>query len=644
MKKLLALAILAPLVALASIKDIDGNNVTTSTPFGNVDGETGTVGEFLALQPGEPAQYLKDAAVADNTLTITKKDGSTVTFAGGGTGTITDVQTNGVTVVSNGVANIKIRTDAEIEDIATNADAKAYWDGYYQTPGDYAAVSNAAMNALAGTPHAWDAMTNLAVVVTASEGVTYDAVSGSILFDFRDVVATERYEVATISIPHHKISSWIFTKDEGNYIGGVSSLVKVDWDIFDGVITLYAKCPASYAGWARYYNIDIDSLGYDVAEPKTNDTSKVDFVIKDDIGTYELSALRTWAQNVHNGNLGEDWSKYPALTDINTMGKRIIFDERERYRIYVDESTNLVFRAGGMIGMRLGFHGMATVDPLVIKDFMHTNGIATIDYTLDNESFNPSLFSVKELVRQGEWTTVPTNRLLNVRWGHVDVIDPPNDINFRLYKLIYSGNESAVLTVTLAGLVNIEGDFGINGTNIVSWMNSVIDGKVAASQYSTNYLTTAAAIVQASKNEAGTIATNTADEILAAYTPTNNAAVLATAEATAKDLIATNFPTTVVTNLAAAATFAYRYGQAVNVIGADTASVALSPSGWTDGLSAFVIYDLTAATNDLTFTAATLLVEDFVMTGRVQTATWRVGADWFINPISYCGLTDAEEE
>ena len=132
MKKLLTLAALAPLLALAAIKDIDGNPVTTSTSFGNVDGETGTVGEFLALQPGEPAQYLKDASVSDNTLTITKKDGTTVEFAGGGTGTVTDVQTNGVTAVSNGVANIVFpkggHTDAEIAEIATNADAEAHWN------------------------------------------------------------------------------------------------------------------------------------------------------------------------------------------------------------------------------------------------------------------------------------------------------------------------------------------------------------------------------------------------------------------------------------------------------------------------------------------------------------------------------------
>lgn len=52
MHKLMTLACLFPLLAISAIRDGDGNPVTKATQFGNVDGSTGTVGEFLAIGGG----------------------------------------------------------------------------------------------------------------------------------------------------------------------------------------------------------------------------------------------------------------------------------------------------------------------------------------------------------------------------------------------------------------------------------------------------------------------------------------------------------------------------------------------------------------------------------------------------------------
>lgn len=73
------------------------------------DGEKG--------DPGEIEEYLKDASVSGNTLTIVKKDDTTVSFTPSGVGGITDVTVNGSSVVEDDIARIEHM--ATTEDIPT---------------------------------------------------------------------------------------------------------------------------------------------------------------------------------------------------------------------------------------------------------------------------------------------------------------------------------------------------------------------------------------------------------------------------------------------------------------------------------------------------------------------------------------------
>lgn len=72
-KVLVAIASAAFLCSFGALKDAAGNAVTAETPFGDVDGETGTVGDLV--RAGGAAEYV-DAKVADatNGLLRTEKD------------------------------------------------------------------------------------------------------------------------------------------------------------------------------------------------------------------------------------------------------------------------------------------------------------------------------------------------------------------------------------------------------------------------------------------------------------------------------------------------------------------------------------------------------------------------------------------
>lgn len=76
-----------------------------------------------------------------------------------------------------------------------------------------------------------------------------------------------------------------------------------------------------------------------------NDATKTDFRIRDNLGIYSLGTLREWARDCRVGDLGEDWSRYVASSDVQLDGRAVNFGDRNLNALSTiesSESTNSV--------------------------------------------------------------------------------------------------------------------------------------------------------------------------------------------------------------------------------------------------------------------------------------------------------------
>ena len=484
-----------------------------------------------------------------------------IVTAGGGTGTITDVQTNGVTVVSNGVANIKIRTDAEIAYIATNADAKAYWDGYYQT----------------------------------------------------------------------KITAIGILKGDGD--GGVTNATA-------GTDYVAAETDPQWAAWTNGTRVALGRMA-------------------------KASGNRSTASGYRSTASGSDSKASGAFSTARGTSSTA-----SGYR-----STASGYRAialgGGNVTKAQATNSVAIAAATVSGDYAIGIGTSASYETYTTVTNEEGEISIDTNLVYSSTATVTDDGTRGIAIGGGVTVS-----NAQAVAIGTGARSHGDDTITLGGEAVTADDVYIGDANV----GGMFAAKVSASQYGTNYLTTASAIVQASKNEAGTIASNLFDEATHTLTITNGDEVITYDGKENKSLavsagtdegkvgeIATNVVAEVYgTNteitvggdgfleislspsntwrwvdtpifVATTNLVSYRYGTSIIYID-DGAVVSFTTNNWPDTASIYAIFDpqgsytITNSYGGVGYTV-TRVDDDEDFTNRVQAAVWRVGTNFFYNVI-----------
>ena len=206
------------------------------------------------------------------------------------------------------------------------------------------------------------------------------------------------------------------------------------------------------------------------------DLSKHVFWLRDSLGWYDLCDLRQWVRDDADGKTADHWSDYPASNTVHLADRRIHWDSRSRITSGVNYAGDWTLSAGGIDAVTVDFEGTpVSSNVLRITGFAVTNGQSVIAYAHDIDDFDLAELTVEECrdLRTREWQAVTVGVAKD---GNRVVIDNPPDLRMRLYRLHYLGQVSQVLTITLVGQINITGDVGINGTNIVAWMRGCVTG------------------------------------------------------------------------------------------------------------------------------------------------------------------------
>lgn len=247
----------------------------------------------------------------------------------------------------------------------------------------------------------------------------------------------------------------------------------LDYDGPTCVVTLAKDAACARIGW------EFRSASVSASDGRINyetDLSRHVFALRDRLGLYDLCDLRQWVRDEARGRTADCWANYPATNTVRLADRRLHWDGRGRFSSGMNYGGDWTLSAGGIDAVSVHFEGTPTTsNALVITGFVVTNGQSVITYAHDIDEFDLAELTVEECrdLRTREWQAVTVGVAKD---GSRVVVDNPPDLRMRFFRLHYLGQVSQVLTITLAGQINITGDVGINGTNIVAWMRGCVTG------------------------------------------------------------------------------------------------------------------------------------------------------------------------
>lgn len=217
------------------------------------------------------------------------------------------------------------------------------------------------------------------------------------------------------------------------------------------------------------------ALVYPPTTSRVNDTNVQDFTIKDILGTYRLSLLRSELINYHNGNRGEDWAKYPAAAQIRTAGNEIYFGDTAGATIRPGDAalavsvlSRDVLTIQATRGADVPETGTITITDLDIGDTA-----VTLTATLDGvDPSSVSLYSATEL----EAAFVPTAATVADKGSgsYAFTVARGAEEKTHFYQLRADGGIVSA-AVRIHGDLEVSGDLILSSPNGTRWRVTVSD-------------------------------------------------------------------------------------------------------------------------------------------------------------------------
>ena len=315
------------------------------------------------------------------------------------------------------------------------------------------------------------ALDSFAVVKTAN--VTYDGVSNVWYLAGAGAATGTVSFIVKSGRDIHSLVGTVHREDTPAPSPGGWGDATLDYDGPTCVVTLAKDAACARIGWefrSAWVSASDGRINYET------DLQRHVFRLRDRLGTYDLYDLRHWVRSEAAGRTADCWADYPASNTVRLADRRLHWDGRGRFSSGMNYGGDWTLSAGGIDAVSVHFEGTPTTsNALVITGFVVTNGQSIITYDHDIDNFNPDELLAQECrdLKAQDWQTVTSGITKD---GNRFIIDNPPDLAMRFFRLFYEGQVSQVLVITLNGQINITGDVGINGTNIVAWMRGCVTG------------------------------------------------------------------------------------------------------------------------------------------------------------------------
>lgn len=315
------------------------------------------------------------------------------------------------------------------------------------------------------------ALDSFAVVKTAN--VTYDGVSNVWYLAGAGAATGTVTFIVKSGRDIHSLVGTVHREDTPAPSPGGWGDATLDYDGPTCVVTLAKDAACARIGWefrSAWVSASDGRINYET------DLQRHVFRLRDRLGTYDLYDLRHWVRSEAAGRTADCWANYPATNTVRLADRRLHWDGRGRFSSGMNYGGDWTLSAGGIDAVSVHFEGTPTTsNALVITGFVVTNGQSVITYDHDIDDFDPDRLLAQECrdLKAQDWQTVTSGITKD---GNRFVIDNPPDLKMRFFRLFYEGQVSQVLVITLNGQINITGDVGINGTNLVAWMRGCVTG------------------------------------------------------------------------------------------------------------------------------------------------------------------------
>lgn len=262
---------------------------------------------------------------------------------------------------------------------------------------------------------------------------------------------------------------------DGLEIGNITDTRGENW------VRFKIECWNSPRGWVSDVKIRRIAFG----DVKTvNDLRETTYMLRDELGDFDLGLLRKWTRDLFKGNHGEDWANYKAKSAVNLDKNEIVFGPKNRYMMREDAATNLVVQAGGYDAVTVSFRGASGAPGsfnITSMDMDDDADEITLTYEIDADWFNPSAIGVdyRASLASGSWSALPAADFTVT--GYTVVIRNHTGADSAFFRLTYNGQSfSNTIEIKLRGRVVVENELVLKGTDGVYYKITINNGVISA--------------------------------------------------------------------------------------------------------------------------------------------------------------------
>ncbi len=312
------------------------------------------------------------------------------------------------------------------------------------------------------------------VTIIAGDGLTYDGSKDKYTAATTTGVT---YTVTVMVPPEYRIDALEY-KEYAYYVdlvelpnGDISHVINGNV----AVISMYRELSAG-----NMYVEDIKVRRVLAGNVDTvNDLTKLEFLLRDDLGEYNWRNLREWAAHLYDYNRGEDWAAYKAKARVNTDGNGIQISANNRFAIETTE-TQTVFRAAAhdaivvkATGTGEGYEGAFNITG--IRPF---EGGVYIPFSYDITGFDASALVVRGATNlmdcaTNNWTSMPFTYATNI----VTVTCSPA---YRFFQTVYNGTIIDTAEVAVNVPLKVNSALYLKGEDNVIYQITVNAGVISA--------------------------------------------------------------------------------------------------------------------------------------------------------------------
>lgn len=262
---------------------------------------------------------------------------------------------------------------------------------------------------------------------------------------------------------------------------GIGRVESVQYQLGGAAVPATNKMEVAINGFTATVNITGAGPGlfltvYPAVPDCSIDLTKEDVTLTDTVGEIRFSQLRQNVIDHTRGNLGQDWSAYPAKTVVDLADNLLVFG-RESGSALQGSAGQLALYAGGqpvIVAESKGDGGGATSGTILINDLELTESTVTLSVVATGIPVGSLTLQYSPTLTDATWLACPSTTITSNADGSLTVTAPRSTSDKAgFWRFVADDTVSTVVTVN--GDLNVIGGILMVSPNGTKWRITVTD-------------------------------------------------------------------------------------------------------------------------------------------------------------------------